>query len=210
MSPPAARTAAKRRRLPPEARRRELLEAAVEVFARGGLAGTVHADVARRSGVAVATVFHYFPSREKLLGAVLDELDAHFMALAETWHREVHRPAREVLLGHALAFLDQVEEAPDHVRLWLEWSTSVREDTWPSYLDFQERLVEIVAGTVERGLKTGEIVTGLSAPEAARLFVGCAHVAVMTSLASPAGVDVGRYVTRVIEAMIPGPSPGRK
>jgi len=198
-----------RRRLPPEARRRQLLDAAVEAFARRGLARTVHADVARRAGVAVPTVFHYFPSRDALLAAVLGELDDRFIRLAETHHARADLPARECLRRHALAFMDAVDAAPDHVRLWLEWSTSVREDTWPSYVDFQERLVAVVAGSVARGLASGELASGLSASEAARLFVGCAHMAVMTRLAPPEGLDVADYVSRVIEAVVPTPRDGR-
>lgn len=204
MPPRPARTAPPRRRLPAEDRRRQLLEAAVEAFARNGLAGTVHADVARRAGVAVPTVFHYFPSRAALLQAVLQALDARFIGLARA-HHAPDRPARHCLRRHALAFMDEVEAAPDHVRLWLEWSTSVRPDTWPSYVDFQERVVGIVAATVERGIARGEIAPGLSATETARLVVGCAHMAVMTRLAPPPGLDVEAYVSRVIDAVAPAP-----
>jgi TetR/AcrR family hemagglutinin/protease transcriptional regulator len=208
----AANNPPARRRLSPQARRRQLVEAAVEVFARGGLAGTVHADVARHAGVAVATVFHYFPNREALLKSVLGELDERFIGLARRHHARRDLPARECLRRHALAFMDQVDQAPDHVRLWLEWSTSVRQDTWPSYVDFQERLVGIIAGTVGRGIESGEMAAGLSPAEAARLFVGCAHMAVMTRLAPPAGLDVDAYVARVIEAVVPTrpPSPPRR
>lgn len=205
MTAKRARTAPARRRLSPEDRRRELLDAAVGAFARTGLARTVHADVARRAGVAVPTVFHYFPSRPALLQAVLGELDERFIRLARA-HHAADRPARECLRRHALAFMAEVDDAPDHVRLWLEWSTSVREDTWPSYLDFQERLVAIVAATVERGIARGEIAPGLSAAETARLVVGCAHMVVMTRLAPPAGVDVEAYLARVLAAVVPAPT----
>ena len=209
MSPHRDAKTPPRRRLPPEARRRQLLGAAVEAFARRGLARTVHADVARRASVAVPTVFHYFPSRDVLLAAVLGALDDRFIRLAEAHHERTDLTARECLRRHALAFMDEVDAAPDHVRLWLEWSTSVREDTWPSYVEFQERLVQVVAGSVARGLASGEIASGLSAPEAARLFVGCAHMAVMTRLAPPTGLDVADYVSRVIEAVVPTPPDGR-
>lgn len=205
MAPQRARTVPPRRRMPAEDRRRQLLDAAVEAFAENGLAGTVHADVARRAGVAVPTVFHYFSSRAALLQAVLQALDDRYIGLARA-HHAPDRPARDCLRRHALAFMDEVETAPQYVRLWLEWSTSVRRDTWPSYVDFQERVVEIVAATVERGIARGEIAPGLSASESARLVVGCAHMAVMTRLAPPRGLDVEAYVRRVIEAVAPPPA----
>ncbi|MEJ2515867.1 MAG: TetR/AcrR family transcriptional regulator [Gammaproteobacteria bacterium] len=204
-SPKDTRQASARRRLTPAARRRQLTDAALTVFARNGLARSVHADVAREAGVSVPTVFHYFPSRDALLTSVLQELDEHFMKLARRHHEDVDRPARQALADHALAFMNAVEAHPAHVRLWLEWSTSVREDTWPSYLAFQERLVGLIRGTIARGISRGEIATALSDDEAARLFVGCAHMAVMTRLAPPKDVDVETYVARVIDTVIPAP-----
>ncbi len=128
------------------------------------------------------------------------------MALARRHHGGGRRPARQALADHALAFMNHVDSHPSHVRLWLEWSTSVREDTWPSYLAFQERLVALIRDTIAGGMARGEIATGLSAEEAARLFVGCAHMAVMTRLAPPETVDVDAFVTRIIDTVIPGPA----
>ena len=62
----------KRRRLPPEERRAQLLEIAIDVFAERGLGAARHAEIAERAGVAVSTVFAYFETREALVDAVLD------------------------------------------------------------------------------------------------------------------------------------------
>jgi AcrR family transcriptional regulator len=64
-----------RRRLSPGARRAELMACALAVFARRGLGEARHAEIAAEAGVSVATVFVYFPTREALVDAVLDEVD---------------------------------------------------------------------------------------------------------------------------------------
>jgi TetR/AcrR family transcriptional regulator, fatty acid metabolism regulator protein len=54
------------------ARRGTILRAAVEVFARKGYHGCRIADVAKEAGVAYGLVYHYFQSKEELLGSVFE------------------------------------------------------------------------------------------------------------------------------------------
>src|SRR2546423_8021773 len=55
-------------------RRRAIVDAARAVFAERGLSGFVMADVAARAGVVKGTLYLYWPTREELLLAVLEEL----------------------------------------------------------------------------------------------------------------------------------------
>ena len=64
MSEAAPRSA--RKRLPPDERRAQLLAIAIDVFAERGLGAARHAEIAERAGVAVSTVFVYFPTREEV------------------------------------------------------------------------------------------------------------------------------------------------
>jgi AcrR family transcriptional regulator len=58
-----------RRRLDPEARREQILDAAVAHFAEVGLGGTTR-DLARRAGVTQALLYQYFGSKAELTEAV--------------------------------------------------------------------------------------------------------------------------------------------
>ncbi|MFL5321902.1 MAG: TetR/AcrR family transcriptional regulator [Myxococcaceae bacterium] len=51
-------------------RRKTILRAAVEVFARKGYHGCRIADVAKEAGVAYGLVYHYFKNKEELLDSV--------------------------------------------------------------------------------------------------------------------------------------------
>jgi TetR/AcrR family transcriptional regulator, fatty acid metabolism regulator protein len=50
-----------------EAKRRQILAAAVEVFARNGFAGARTREIAERAGVAEGTIYLYFAGKEDLL-----------------------------------------------------------------------------------------------------------------------------------------------
>ncbi|MHB8872348.1 MAG: TetR/AcrR family transcriptional regulator [Myxococcaceae bacterium] len=53
-------------------RRKTILRAAIEVFAKKGYHGCRIADVAREAGVAYGLVYHYFQNKEELLQSVFE------------------------------------------------------------------------------------------------------------------------------------------
>ncbi|MDX3658289.1 helix-turn-helix domain containing protein [Streptomyces sp. ID05-26A] len=61
-------------------RRREIVDAAIELFGANGYAGTGVAAIAKKAGVTPSAVIHHFGSKENLLRAVLDEFDARAAA----------------------------------------------------------------------------------------------------------------------------------
>ena len=161
---------ADRRRLKPDERRAQLLEAAIQVFARRGLRRGTHADVAEACGVVVGTVFLYFPTREALLAEVLAEVARESTAIAERCHGG-GKSAPESLRLHVRECLDLVERKPEYALIWLDWSTAVRDEVWPRYLAFQERIVAMIAASIERGRRAGKVPTKEPAATCARLIV---------------------------------------
>ncbi len=147
----------------------------MRVFARRGLGAARHAEIAKEAGVSVPAVFFYFPNREELVMAVLGEVDRFLMEMAEQIHAS-ERPAPEILLEHARAFAASVDTHPDYARVWLDWSTAIREEIWPKYLDFQERIVAIISGTIRRWQKERGVASDVDIEDDARLMVGSAHM----------------------------------
>jgi TetR/AcrR family hemagglutinin/protease transcriptional regulator len=165
---------ARARRLDPAERRPQLLQCAIRIFARRGLGGAHHAEIAREARVSVPTVFFYFPTREALVMAVLDEVARFLTEMTVTIHSG-GGDAPQIVLAHAKAFADSVDTHTDYARVWLDWSTAIREEIWPHYLEFQERIVAIIANTIRRWRLAREI-TDDEAEDDARLIVGSAHM----------------------------------
>lgn len=190
-----------RRRLSPEARRAELLTAALAVFATRGLGEARHAEIAEAAGVSVATVFFYFPTREALVAAVLDEVARFLLGMATDVHAG-QGPADEVLLAHLRAFTNSVDSSPHHTRVWLDWSTAVREQVWQRYLDFIDRMLAIVRGTLERGQREGSISRASEADDQARLLVGSAHMISLMKFSGAPAEKVEHFVGALLEAVL--------
>ena len=75
-----------RTRLNPEQRKQQLLQAAIEVFARRGIGRAAHADIASATKVSVPTVFNYFKTREDLVSAVLTYVEGELIQFTERHH----------------------------------------------------------------------------------------------------------------------------
>ena len=59
-------------RLPAEERRRQLIEVAIDLFARRGFKGTTTKEIAAAAGVTEAIIFRHFATKEQLYTAILD------------------------------------------------------------------------------------------------------------------------------------------
>jgi TetR/AcrR family transcriptional regulator, hemagglutinin/protease regulatory protein len=169
--------AARRRaaRLAPEDRRAQLLACAIRVVARRGIGRATHAEIAAEAGVAVSTTFVYFKTRGDLVRAVLEEVERFQHALLDRHHHTGNSVPR-ALLDHAIAFASCVDTHPEHARVLLEWSTSIREEIWPLYVRFHDGMVARIAETIRRGQADGTVPAGLDAEDTGLLIVGAGHV----------------------------------
>ena len=196
---------APRRRLAPEERREQLLECALEVFANRGIRRAVHADVAKLAGCAVSTVFLYFPTRESLVDAVLDEVERFYLELA----REIHDPATpaiDVLHEHGRRFRASIDSNPEHALIRLNWAANARSRVWPRYMALLERMVSNHQATIERGIREGAIDSGVDAEAAARIIIGFAQMSTQLRLSDFDPERAEQISRQMIDAILPAPA----
>ena len=63
----------------PEERRQEIMDGAIRVFARKGYEKTSISDIAREIGVSQGLCYRYFPSKEAIYDAALDQYAAYIV-----------------------------------------------------------------------------------------------------------------------------------
>ena len=102
---PAPSDSPRRYRPSAQARREALLQAAVEVAAERGVAGTTHRAVTERAGLPLATASYFFASIDDLVAEALrtfvaDEA-ARLEAIAEQLDRDADRPDLAAALSEA-------------------------------------------------------------------------------------------------------------
>ena len=189
----------------PDDRRVQLLAHGVRVFAQLGIGRASHAEVARAAGVSVATVFNYFPSRENLVDQVLSRVDEFLSDMTERAELSA-LPAPEALYKLMITFANAANSNPDMIRVWLEWSTSIRDDTWPKYLEFQERIIGRLRQLIISGQKAGTVGADVDPADAARMTVGDAHMVALMQFANRASSDMDRFLRHMIESVLKVPS----
>jgi AcrR family transcriptional regulator len=106
-----------------EQRRNQLIDTALALFAAQGIEATRVSDIAQMAGVAQGLLYHYFPSKDALLAAII-ERHGPLQMLHELLAIPPDQPAREVLLNLAMRVYALAQER----RLLLQ--LIVREVLW--------------------------------------------------------------------------------
>jgi TetR/AcrR family hemagglutinin/protease transcriptional regulator len=173
------------------------------VFARRGLGAARHAEIAKEAGVSVPAVFFYFPTRADLVDAVLSEVERFYRTMADEMHNQP-LPAPQLLLGHGLAFANSVDTHPDHARVWLDWSTAIRDEVWPRYLTFQSYIVKVLEKTIRRGQREGDLAADVDPEDNARLMFGSAHMIAQMKFTQQSPEQIERFLHTLVRVAIGG------
>jgi TetR/AcrR family transcriptional regulator len=105
-----------RRRRQPEQRRNAILNAAIDEFAREGIAGARTDAIARAAKVNKALLYYYFKDKETLYGAALDTVFAGLTArVREVMARDI--PPRDKVREFVGAHFDFIASHPSYPRM---------------------------------------------------------------------------------------------
>ncbi|WP_049767766.1 TetR/AcrR family transcriptional regulator [Parvibaculum lavamentivorans] len=190
-----------RTRLQPEARRAQLLQCALGALAEHGVARATHSHVAERAGVSVSAVHSYFRTREDLVSAVLDEVEAYLVDIVSTslgGPKTVH----DALVMLPVRFADDAREKPDMLKVWLDWSTGVREDVWPRYMEVLENLHGIAQKVFARGKREGLLPETLNARAAARIYLGGGHTVALMQFAGASRRELDALIEQLVRGVM--------
>ena len=139
---------------PPADKRRQILDAAVAVFARQGFHATRVSDIADEAGVAYGLVYHYFRSKDD----VLNELFVERWSLLLTAIEEADRaggPHRERLAAVASFIVDSYRYDPELMKVIIVEVTRAANSFGRTHLVEIRRAYEGIAKIVADGQASG-------------------------------------------------------
>ncbi|MEN3614288.1 TetR/AcrR family transcriptional regulator [Plantactinospora sp. ZYX-F-223] len=180
------------RKVDKDARRQDILTAAVRVFARQGFAATRIEDVAAEAGIAKGSVYLYFGSRDALLEAAFH---AHAARAAEILARtDTAGEPLQRLAALIRATVQMLAADADLARLQL--------DLWPAavgiagvYRDYRAAIADL--------LRQAKLRRGLDPDRTAAVIVGAVEGCLVQWLVDP-GVPLADLTEPIIEVCVNG------
>jgi AcrR family transcriptional regulator len=162
---------ADRTKAPPVDRRRQILDAAIRVFAREGFNDCRVSDIAREAEVAYGLVYHYFDSKDQVLNELFVERWSLLLAaIEEVDARSI--PAREKLDAVAGFIIDSYRHDPELMKVIIIEVTRAANSFTRTHLPELRQAYAGIAKIVRDAQETGEFRDDVDAEFASMWFYG--------------------------------------
>jgi AcrR family transcriptional regulator len=156
-----------------DARRQQILDAALRCFSRDGFHATTTADIVRESGVSQGTLYLYFATKDEVVAALADDRhqgEAFLNALAEGEPDPVQGLLLLIdLYGRGLADPQRLEMQRVGVQGWAEALRSPA--IHASVTQGHAAVRQAIAHLIERGRASGQVRPEVDPDSAARTLV---------------------------------------
>jgi TetR/AcrR family transcriptional regulator, fatty acid metabolism regulator protein len=156
---------------PPAEKRRQILDAAVRVFARQGFHATRVSDIADEAGVAYGLVYHYFRSKDEVLNELFVERWSLLLVAIEEADSIGGSP-REKLAAVAAFIVDSYRHDPELMKVIIVEVTRAANSFGRTHLPEIRRAYESIAKIVEDGQAVGAFRADVAPMFASMSFYG--------------------------------------
>jgi TetR/AcrR family fatty acid metabolism transcriptional regulator len=156
---------------PPVDRRRQILDAAIRVFARQGFYSCRVSDIAREAGVAYGLVYHYFDSKDQVLNELfLERWSLLLTAIEEIDSRPI--PPREKLDAVAGFIIDSYRHDPELMKVIIVEVTRAANSFGRTHLPEIRQAYDLIAQIVRGAQRTGDFRDDVDPDFASMWFYG--------------------------------------
>ena len=156
---------------PPGDRRRQILDAAIRVFARQGFHRCRVSDIADEAGVAYGLVYHYFNSKDQVLNELFSERWSLMLDAIDEVDRQP-MPARDKLDAVAGFIIDSYRHNPELMKVIIVEVTRAANSFGRTHLREIRRAYEMIAKIVADAQATGAFREDVDPEFASMWFYG--------------------------------------
>ena len=135
-------------------KRRQILDAAIRVFARQGFHSTRVSDIADEAGVAYGLVYHYFSSKDEVLNELFSERWSLMLAAIDEADRGNASP-REKLAAVASFIIDSYRHDPELMKVIIVEVTRAANSFGRTHMQEIRKAYESIAKIVADGQQEG-------------------------------------------------------
>jgi AcrR family transcriptional regulator len=153
-------------------KRRQILDAAIRVFATRGFHACRVSDVADEAGVAYGLVYHYFGSKEEILNTLFTERWQIMLDAIAEIDRQQEIPARDKLYLVASFIIDSYRHEPDLMKVIIVEVTRAANSFGREHLAKIREAYGMIGQIVEGAQREGVFKREISPDFAALMFYG--------------------------------------
>ncbi|MFI5028131.1 MAG: TetR/AcrR family transcriptional regulator [Solirubrobacterales bacterium] len=156
---------------PPVDKRRNILDAAIRVFARQGFHSTRVSDIADEAGVAYGLVYHYFKSKDEVLNELFTERWSLLLAAIEEADSSDESP-RAKLAAVAGFIVDSYRHEPELMKVIIVEVTRAANSFGRTHLPEIRRAYDSITRIVAEGQEAGAFRRDIDPAFASMSFYG--------------------------------------
>ncbi|HEX6714499.1 MAG TPA: TetR family transcriptional regulator [Thermoleophilaceae bacterium] len=153
-------------------KRRQILDAAIRVFATRGFHACRVSDVADEAGVAYGLVYHYFGSKEEILNTLFTERWQIMLDAIAEIDRQPEVPARDKLYLVASFIIDSYRHEPELMKVIIVEVTRAANSFGREHLAKIREAYDMIGQIVENAQREGVFKREISSDFAALMFYG--------------------------------------
>jgi TetR/AcrR family transcriptional regulator, fatty acid metabolism regulator protein len=191
---------------PPVDRRRQILDAAVRVFARQGFHSCRVSDIAQEAGVAYGLVYHYFTSKDQVLNELFEERWSLLLeAISEIDGRPISPRAK--LDAVAGFIIDSYRHDPELMKVIIVEVTRAANSFGRTHLPQISQAYDRIAKLVSDGQREGAFRADVDPMFASMWFYGAIEQLLsgwVFELIPDADADFDRARTMVVDTICGG------
>ncbi|HZM55361.1 MAG TPA: helix-turn-helix domain-containing protein [Acidimicrobiales bacterium] len=176
-----------------ESKRRQILDASIECFAREGFHRTSMAQIIAEAGVSAGTIYLYFDSKEQIVEAIAEERHALESVLAATAlaNPDTRQALHDLADGYLNWLSDPIEQKRRRVTVQV-WAEALRSDRVASIVRDGVAQRQQIADFIRERQQQGHLVAGLDPDAVSRVMLSLVLGFVLQQ-AWDAAIDVDGY-----------------
>ena len=189
-----------------EERKNEILDAALEVFGELGLQEASVDDVVERAGLSKGTLYWYFKSKDRLIGALMKRFFAQELGKIRKL-QQGKGTVRERLLRYSREVESVVKRMPRALTLELYAvairQKSVRKFMGELYVSYCGELAELI----REGIDYGEFTKGVDSNQTAAAITGLGEGLILLWALEPNAFPFEKFFEASLRTLLDGMAP---
>lgn len=192
-----------------EAKKAEILQAAMQVFSQRGVAKTKMADIAVAAGIGKGTIYEYFRSKEEIFAAAFQQVNQRSGELIQQALASTDDPVEQLRLLIDVSRQTFIEESADFAGIMMDfWAEGIRnkDEKILAIINLEQIYDEyrsLISGILETGIQKG-VFRPVDTASLAAILIAALDGVMLQWIMTPELIDMKRITDVLIDSLMNG------